>query len=149
MTWPKILARTSFQPQGLGVKFAGGWFFRLYNEGNPTGIPIMVTLNADGSVLFSGAPLGGGNFVSSAHGSWKSVEPRTIVGAAQSIAANSEGVPQFYEKGPFQWTLSDDGNQLEGTVDIGLYPAEQDPLVDDPAWGVVSFTCVGRRVAAQ
>jgi hypothetical protein len=109
----------------------------------------MVTVNLDGTVLFSGGP-GTGRMVTTAHGSWKAVRPNTIVGTAMSIGWDLDGNPLFYEKGPLCWTLTDGGDQLEGTLSIGMYLADQDPLgEEDPAWGTIPCDLIGRRIPAE
>jgi hypothetical protein len=137
------------QPLGLGMKLAGGWFFDLYLGGSTTATPVMVTLNADGSIVISGSPLSGGTTIASAHGAWKAVGPNTMVGTVLAIGYNSDATPGWYEKAWLNWTLSRDGNLLEGTLPIGLYSIDQDPLVEDPAFGIISCTCIGKRLAAQ
>ena len=134
-------------PPGLGLPFVGAWYCQLYIGGSTIGTPIMVTLNADGTVLFSGAPVPGA-MVSTAHGTWKAVAPNLIVGNAMSIGADFDGNPQFFEKGPLEWTLSEDGNRLEGPLSIGIYSADQDPLEDETPT-VISCLLSGRRITPE
>lgn len=146
---PRRMAAAHNQPLGLSKSFASGWYCQLYVDGATTGGPIMLTLNADGTFLFSGAPVPGA-ILSTAHGSWKTVGRNTIVGAGMCIAADFDGNALFYEKGPLELTLSDDGNQVDGTLLLGIYSADQDPLGDDrPEYGIVPCTITGRRIAAD
>ena len=149
MTVPETLAKANVPPQGLGMKFAGGWYFDLYLAGSTSMVKSLVTLNADGAILFNGSPLTDGTTISTAHGSWRCTGPNTMVGTVLCIGYGLDGNVGWYEEGPLNWTLSADGNQLEGTLSIGLFSADQDPLVDDPAYGIVPCNCIGRRIEAE
>jgi hypothetical protein len=146
----EAMVNLGVQPQGLGMKFAGGWLCDLYLGGSPTATPLLMTVTADGTFTVNGSPLPGGATVSTAHGSWKAVGQNAMAGNLISIGYNPDATPGWYEKGPMNCTLTDNGNRLEGTLTIGLYSIDQDPLGDeDPANGVVPCTMIGRRIKAQ
>jgi hypothetical protein len=149
MTLPETLARTNLPPQGLGMKFVGGWSFDLYLGDSTTAVPILVTVSADGTIVTSGSPLAGGATVSTAHGSWKAVGHDTMVGTVQSLGYVPDASYGWYERGPLHWTLSNDGNRLEGTLLIGNYTPDQDYVTDEPAYGLIPCTCIGERIPAE
>lgn len=134
-------------PPGLGRPFVGSWYCLLYVGDSTIGVPSLGTLNADGTLLFSGAPVPGA-VVSTGHGCWNAVAPHMMVGTSMSIGTDSDGNPLFFEKGPLRLTLSQDGNRCEGSIAIGVYSADQDPLEDDPLT-VLPCTLIGRRITVE
>ncbi len=140
---------STIPPQGLGMKYAGAWIFDLYLGGSATPTVLVMNVNADGTILLCGGSMADGTSVSTAHGSWKMAGPNTMVGNFASLGFNADASFGWYEKGPFLWTLSRDGNRLEGPMTIGIYSPDQDILTEDPAWGIIPCNCVARRLPAE
>jgi hypothetical protein len=151
MTVPEILAKGD-GPQGQGMKCVGAWFYHLYLGDSTTPTPLVGSINADGTTVTAGSPISnewGVSSVSSAHGSWKCAGRNRIVGTFHCLGYNPDGTYGWYEKGPFEYTVSRDGDKLEGTIMIGNYTPDQEYGVDEPAYGLIPCTVVGWRIEAD
>lgn len=149
LTLPRTLAKTQAPPQGLALKIAGAWLYHLYVGDSTEPTTMVGTLNADGSGLVSGSPMPSGATVSTGHCTWKFAGRNRLVGMFQSLGYFPDGTYGWYEKGPFDYTLSEDGTQLEGTVLIGNYAPDQEYMVDEPAYGFVPCTVMAWKIEAE
>jgi hypothetical protein len=103
---------------GAGQGFVGAW--RLTSE-NPAGASQgLLTLMADGTVVFSGrpaAPTGGEPpvvFISAGHGAWEQTGPTTATASFTVFIADGEGNFLWVVTDSVEMTLGADGNSWSG-----------------------------------
>ncbi|MBN1441521.1 MAG: hypothetical protein JXA90_02380 [Planctomycetes bacterium] len=132
LTLPETLARSSGSPvgvPGLETMFSGGWL--LYGE-EPSGtVEVLLALNGGGTTVINATPTPAELFNTTGIGSWKPVGPREVTASFMCFVRDYLMNLRVYERAVFSMTLSDDGNMLEGTAVIYIYPPGQNPL--DPA----------------
>ncbi len=139
---------------GFGKQIAGGWVVTL-DIGQA--VDVLMTLAADGNVVFSGQlrPAGpdntgawmGTRYNTTAHGSWSRIGPDEINLVALLQVQDNDGVLVFYEKVAMQMTRNEAGTRMEGTGSFQLFQAGNDPLDPDaPVFAQGPFTETARLI---
>jgi hypothetical protein len=121
--------------QDFGQKLAGGWVVTI-DIGQPA--DVLMTLAADGGVIFSGQLRSAGpdntgawmgtRYNTTAHGSWRRIMPNKIELVVLLQVQDNDGGLVFYEKVAMQMALDKTRTTMEGTGGFQLFEAGIDPL---------------------
>jgi hypothetical protein len=139
---------------GFGQKLAGGWLAEV-NVG--TSAEILISLSADGGIIASGQLRPGGKdgfggwmgtrFNTTAHGSWKRTGHNKIEVLALLLIQDNDGNVVMYEKIRMEATLNRAATTLEGSGQVQLILAGNDPLDPDaPVLAAIPMTETLRRI---
>jgi hypothetical protein len=153
---------------GFGQKLAGGWLAEV-NVGAP--VEILISLSADGGVIASGqlrwagppcvvnegeadecTASGTGGWESTrynttSHGSWKRTGRNEIEVLALLLIQDNDGNVVMYEKIRMEATLNRAATTLEGSGQVQLILAGNDPLAADaPVFVAIPMTETLRRI---
>lgn len=109
----------SGEPAATGHDFVGSW--RLTFDTPLGASQSLLTVMADGSVIFSGRPVspatGGAPviFSSSAHGAWEQTGPKAAAATWVGLVSNGEGAFLAVVTDSMEATLGADGNSWQGS----------------------------------